>query len=555
MQATRFFALGGMQEIGKTTLVIEYDEEIVIIDAGIKFASSMELGVDGMIPDYSYLRKNQHKIKGLFITHGHEDHIGGIPYLLQFVDIPAIHAPKVAIEFIQERLKEFKIGKVVNFVEITAESVFTFENLSVDFWTSQHSIPDSFGIRVKTPNGNIFDTGDFRFDYTPIGNLTDFSKLEKMATEGIDILISDSTNAMSPDHSPTEQKIIADIEKYVSEAEGKIIFTTFASNLTRVKIIIDLAVKYKKKIIPFGRSMVRAVEIGQKLKYLTIPAGTLVDKRDINKFQDKELLILSTGSQGEEMAALAKMAEGKHPYIILKDKDIVIFSSSAIPGNKVKVELLVNALYKTGAETRENKIDGMLHTSGHAYKAEHNKIFSVTKPKYFIPYHGAYRQSAVHGYTAIESGFVNENNVIIIANGDVVELKNHEAKLTNEKIETGPIYIDSNMAVQGNSDVIKTRELLSINGFINVVVTVNRKTNEIVGRAKVISRGAIFVKESRDIMNEVQRLAHGGILYTIKNKPNWTKADIKENVKSRIEPFFYQKKRRNPLILTSIIEI
>lgn len=332
-------------------------------------------------------------------------------------------------------------------------------------------------------------------------------------------MISDSTNAMTPDESPTEQKIIADIEKCIVDAKGKVIFTTFASNVTRVKIIIELAIKHGRKVVAFGRSMIRAIDMALALKYIEVPSGVIIDKKEVGKYEDKELLILSTGSQGEELAALSKMAEGKHPHIMLKNNDVVVFSSSAIPGNKVKVELLINGLYKVGAEVKENKVDGMLHTSGHAYKGEHATIFGITKPKYFIPYHGAYRQSAVHTYSAILAGVKKENN-IIISNGQVVELKDHVATLTSEKIDVGPIYIDSNMAVQGNSEVIKERENLGVNGFVNVIVTIDKNKREIIGRTRVISRGAIYVKDSRDLMNEVQRLAHGGILHTIKNNKN-----------------------------------
>ncbi len=340
-----------------------------------------------------------------------------------------------------------------------------------------------------------------------------------MAEEGIDILISDSTNAMYPGFSPTEQKILTDIEKCIEEAKGKVVLTTFASNVTRIKVVVELAIKHNRKVVAFGRSMVKAIDMALALKYIEVPAGTFIDKKDIGKYPDKEILALTTGSQGEELAVLSKTAEGKHPQLTVKDKDVIIFSSSAIPGNKIKIELLVNDLYKTGAEVKEHKIDGMLHTSGHAYKDEHDTIFKITKPKYFIPYHGAYRQSAVHTYSAIQAGVKKENN-IIIGNGQVVELKDNVATLTNEIVDVGPIFIDSNMAVKGNTEIIKDRERLGINGFVNIIVTIDKNKKEIIGRTKVISRGAIYVKDSRELMNEVQRLAHGGILHTIKNNNN-----------------------------------
>ena len=550
---TKFFALGGMMEIGKTTLVVEHDDEIVIIDAGIKFTNSMETGVEGIIPDYSYLKENEKKIKGLFITHGHEDHIGGIPYLIQKVKIETIYAPKLAIAYLKYKLKDKRVTVPVKFVEIEKDSVFKFNHLSVDFWTSQHSIPDSFGIRVKTPNGNIFDTGDFRFDYTPIGNLTDFAKLEEMAEEGIDIMISDSTNSMSADHSPTEQKILGDIEKLVKEAEGKVIFTTFASNVNRVKVALDLAVKYKRKVIPFGRSMVNAIKITTELGTLEIPQGVIIDKRDISKYKDNELLIIATGSQGEELAALSRMSTGKHMQVKLRNKDVVIFSASPIPGNRMKIESLVNNLYKVGAEIKENNIDGMLHTSGHAYHGEHMEIFKRGKPKNFVPYHGAYRQSAVHGMTAVEGG-VKKENVFLIENGEILLLDKGKVTRSDETIDPGPIYIDGQNATADTAVAIGQRAKLGENGFINFVFVLDSKNNNIIGRSRMISRGALFINDSRDLMNEVQKLAHGAALYVIKNKKDWTKNDIKLAVKKRVEPFFYREKRRRPVLVVSLLE-
>lgn len=554
MKPTRFFALGGMQEIGKTTLVVEYDQEIVIIDAGIKFTNSIETGVDGIIPDYTYLANNEHKIKGLFITHGHEDHIGGIPYLITQVDIKRIYAPLFAIELIKERLRDKKIQTEVEFIEIKRDLVFKFENIAVDFWTSQHSIPDSFGIRVKTPNGSIMDTGDFRFDYTPIGNLTDFSKLEEWAKDGIDIFISDSTNSMSPDHSPSEANILVDIENIIKETKGKLLFSTFASNMNRVKAVIDMAQRNGRRVCAFGRSMIKVIDIAKKIKFIDVPESVFVDKREISNLEDKEVLILSTGSQGEELAALTQIAQGRQKWVQLTDQDVVILSSSAIPGNAMKIELLINQLYKAKADVKENKIDGMLHTSGHAYKDEHLKIFNIVKPKYFIPYHGAYRQSAVHGYTATQTG-MSKDNVFIIENGDVVELRNHVVTQTKEKIDHGPIYIDSKVASRATGEVIAIRETLGSNGFINIIVTIDKAKNEIVGRTKIISRGALYVKESADIISQIQKISHGTVLYIIKNNPKWTKKDIKDSIKSRVKPFFYKLKRRNPVIVVTIMEL
>lgn len=553
MLATKFFSLGGMQEIGKSMLVVEHDSEIAVIDCGIKFTNSIETGVQGIIPDYTYLKQNEKKIIGIFITHGHEDHMGGIPYLITQVNIKRVYAPPIAIALMKKRLESMKIKTETEFVEIDRNSLYKFKYLKVDVWTAQHSIPDAFGIRIKTPNGAIMSTGDYRFDYTPIGNFTDFSKLKKIGEEGLDILTSDSTNAMIPDHSPTEQKIINDLNENIANAKGKVIFTTFASNVNRVKVGIDLAVKNNRKVCVFGRSMINGMEIAKQFKFIDVPNDVFIDKKEITKLPDDKIFILSTGSQGEELAALWQMAIGKHQYVKLKNNDVVIFSSSPIPGNRMKIELLINQLYKIGAEARENRIDGLLHISGHAYHDENQKIMELTKPKFFVPAHGFYRQSAVHGYTALESG-VQKGHVILIENGEVIELRNHVAKKTDEKIPHGPIFIDSTIASGETMQTIMIREKLAQNGFVNIIAVVDRQKKEILGKTRVICRGSLYVQDSKDEINEIQRLAHGGILYMIKNNPLWKENEIEELLKSRIEPYFYKHKRRKPIITVSISE-
>ncbi|MBN4089303.1 ribonuclease J [Mycoplasma enhydrae] len=552
MKPTKIFGLGGMQEIGKSTLIIEYDKHIFIIDTGIKFCDTFVTGINGSIPDFSYLAENQDKIEGLFITHGHEDHIGGVPYLVQQVDIKRIYAPRIAIQYLKLKFADMKIKTNVEFIEIHKDLVVNFDDCSVDWWTAQHSIPDAFGVRVKTPNGSLMMTGDFRFDYTPIGNLTDFSKLKQMGDEGLDVLFSDSTNSMRPNHSPSESDILKDIKKYMLEAERKIIVTAFASNLTRIKAIIELGATLGKKVIPFGRSMVDNVDIGRRLGYINAPDEVFIDKKNMSKYNENELLILTTGSQGEEMAGLAKMSFGKHPNVTIKPKDTIIFSSSPIPGNRSKCELLVNRLYKLGAIIRENGVDGYLHTSGHAYKDEHLKIFELTRPKYFIPYHGEYRMSVVHGYTAIESG-LEPNNVIVANLGDVYYLQNHKISLAEEKVYFGPVFIDGNVLSKTNSQIMKERMELGQNGFINVIVAINKEKKIILGKPRIISRGAFFVKNSLHLVEEAKRLVHGAILYTIKNEKEWTIPQLKQLIIDRLDPFFYKNKRRNIVILPTIL--
>lgn len=551
MKPTKIIGLGGMQEIGKSTLIIEY-EQIFIIDTGIKFCDVFATGIGGAIPDYTYLKENQDRIAGLFITHGHEDHIGGVPYLVQQVDIKKIFAPRIAIQYLRLKFQDLKIKRKVEFIEISKDDVYTFGNCSVDFWTAQHSIPDAFGIRVNTPNGSLMMTGDFRFDYHPIGNFTDFARLEQIGKEGLDVLFSDSTNAMRPNHSPSESDILKDIEKHMRDAQRKIIITAFASNLTRIKAIIELAAKMKKKVVTFGRSMVDGVDIGRRLKYIDAKENTFIDKKQLNKYSENELVILTTGSQGEELAGLDKMSFGKHPQVTIKPNDMIIFSSSPIPGNRSKIELLVNRLYKLGAVIKENGVDGYLHTSGHAYKDEHTKLFSLTKPKYFMPYHGEYRMSVVHCQTAIEAGVKKENN--IVANlGDVYYLENHNIRLSDEKIVFGPVFIDGTILSKANSALIKQRMELGQNGFVHVIIAINKDKNLILGKPRIVSRGAFYVKNSLHLIEEAKRIVHGAILYTIKNSKDWTIPQLKQLIIDRLEPYFYKHKRRNVVIIPTIL--
>ncbi|MGL5205584.1 MAG: ribonuclease J [Metamycoplasmataceae bacterium] len=551
MQPTKFFGLGGMQEIGKSTLVVEHNDKIFIIDSGIKFGNGSTTGIKGIIPNYKYLKENEKKIKGLFLTHGHEDHMGGIPYLLQQINLEFIYAPKIAIKYLEAKISERKISTNVKFIEIEKDEEFVFDDVVVDFWTAQHSIPDAFGIRISTPNGSLMFTGDFRFDYTPIGNFTDFTKLEQMGKENLSVLFSDSTNAMRPFHSPSEKDILKDIRNYMEKAEKKIIITAFASNMTRISAIIEIAAELGKKVVSFGRSMVNGVNIGREIGYINVDPNVFIDKKNISKYDENEIVILTTGSQGEQLAALAKMSIGKHPQVHIKNGDLIIFSSSPIPGNRMKIELLINSLYKLGADIKENRIDGYLHTSGHAYREEHDKIFQLTKPDYFVPYHGEYRMSVVHGQTAVDNG-VKPENVFIAAQGEVYELINRKLTLSDERIDASPIYIDGDIASEKTSKIIKERELLGKSGFIHVVVTINRSKNEIIGRTKIISRGTLYVKTSLPIITESKRLVHGAILYKIKNHEGWTTQQLKKLIQERLQPYFYKVKRRKPIITSTI---
>ena len=553
MSRTKWFGLGGMQEIGKAGFLIEHEDEIVIIDNGVKFANSMDTGVQAIIPNYQYLIDNKEKIKGLFITHGHLDHMGAIAYLLQQVHIAKIYAPRIAILLIKNKCKEFKVGHDVEWIEIDRDLDIKTKFFQIDSWTTQHSVPDAYGIRVKTPNGSIFYTGDYRFDYTPLGNKTDFDKLKQMGDEGMTVLLSDSTNAFSQNHSPTDANLMKDIEKFSSQAKGKVILTTFGSQLVRIQAMVEMAQRLGRKVFLVGRSMIDNTAFAKELGYIDAPDDIFIDKRNVSKIADDKLLIITTGSQGEEMAGLNRMASGKHMQIKLKKGDLIIFSSSPIPGNRMKIELLINQLYKSGADIKENGIDGMLHVSGHAYKDEHIKTFELARPKYFVPFHGSYRMSAVHNVTAIQTG-VKKENVHIPTFGEVMYLDKGELIISDEWVDVGPVYVDSNKVSTTNGPVIQKRKDLGENGFVNVSVMIDRSKSNIVGRTRILARGVLFSKTNQEFLNEVQRMAHGSILHIIKNNKNWKKADIKTLLEKRIVPYFNKMKRRRPIIVTSIIE-
>ncbi len=550
-KGTRFFGLGGFQEIGKSTAVIEHDDQIFIVDAGIQFANGSLTGVKGIIPDYQYLIDNEDKIQGLFLTHGHEDHMGGIAYLIQNCNIKKIIAPSVGISYIKFKLDERKIKTNIEWIEIDKNLELTFGDMKVDFWSAQHSIPDAFGIRFSNRNGSMFFTGDFRIDYTPIGSYPDFTKLEKIGQEDLTVLFSDSTNAMRPYHSPSEKDILKAIREYMEQAPKKIIITAFASNMSRISAIIKIAQEMNKKVVAFGRSMVNGINIARQLGYIDVDDSIFIDKKHVSKYDDNELLILTTGSQGEALAGLAKMAEGKHPQITIKHNDLIIFSSSPIPGNRIKIELLINDLYKLGANIKENRIDGYLHTSGHAYQEEHKKIFELTKPTYFFPYHGEFRMSVVHGLTAEKAG-VDPNNVIIASHGEVYEMIDRKIFKTDEKIVSNPIYIDGEIASAKNTKLINEREQLGENGFVYISLLIDKEKADIVGRTKIITRGTLYVKSSTDIISDIRRIVHGLVLFTIKNSDDWTSSKLKKHIQERVKSYFYKTKRRSPYVCISI---
>lgn len=547
---TKVFALGGLEEIGKNTYVVEYGNEIIIIDAGVKFPDASLLGVSAVIPDYSYLKENQHKIKALFITHGHEDHIGGIQYLVKDIHIPVIYAPELGAALIRDRLKEAKLQDKTVVKDYKADDRWRSSNLRVSFVALNHSIPDAFGILVETPNGNIFSTGDYKFDWTPLGHYTEISKLAKIGDAGVELLLADSTNAEVEGYTSGEKGIINNIDKLFLKAPGRIFITTFASNVHRIQYIIEAAHKNGRKIVILGRSIERIIKIIRQMGHLKISEKEFIKPIDIQKYQPNEILVLTTGSQGEPMAALSRIANNKHLQINIQPSDTVIFSSSAIPGNKADVENLVNRLTRIGAKVIENSPSNRIHTSGHASQEEQKLLFTLLRPNYFMPMHGEFRMLKKHIETG-ESVNLEKGHGFLLANGDQLELLSGKATV-GKRVEAEAVYIDGKDATAQASNVIRERDILSRDGLMAVVVSIDSQTNKLLSPPKIISRGSFYVRESANIIAESINIVTNTVL-EILNSPKPTFGAIKQGIKSSLSPYIFNTKRRNPLIIPVIL--
>lgn len=547
----KIIPLGGLGEIGKNLTVIEYKDEIIVIDCGLKFPDEEMLGIDIVIPDITYLKKNIDKIKGIFLTHGHEDHIGALPYVLKEINVP-VYGTKLTLGIVESKLREHNLNNVVKLKCVKAGDVIKLDSMSVEFIRTSHSIADSTALAIHTPVGIIFHTGDFKVDYTPIdGSVIDFARLAELGKKGVLLMLADSTNVERPGYTMSERTVGKTFQKFFSRAKSRIIVATFASNIHRIQQVITAAEKYDRKVAISGRSMENIMEVATNLGYIDIKKNTLINIDNINRYPGNRIVIITTGSQGEPMSALSRMAASEHKKVNIIPGDTIIISASPIPGNEKLIAGVINQLFKKGADVIYQAMADV-HVSGHACQEELKLIHTIVKPKFFMPVHGEYRHLKQHADLAMNLGMPS-NNVVIADNGDVIEVSRDSIR-KNGTVVSGQIFVDGLGVGDVGNIVLRDRRHLSQDGILTVVIIIEKQTGTVIAGPDIISRGFVYVRESEDLMEEAKELVRG-VLNECEEKHITEWASIKSNVKEVLRSFLYEKTKRKPMILPIIMEI
>ncbi|MFY9175370.1 MAG: ribonuclease J [Peptococcia bacterium] len=542
--------LGGLGEVGKNMLALRYEDEIIVIDAGLMFPEEELLGIDIVIPDFTYLVENQALIRGIFLTHGHEDHIGALPYVLKEINVP-VYGTKLTLGLLASKLKENNVTNI-KLNTIRPRDIIKLGCFKVEVFRVSHSIPDAVGFGIHTPVGIVLHTGDFKIDQTPVdGGVTDFAKISELGQKGVLVMLSDSTNVERSGFTPSERMVGRTFEEAFSADRERIIVATFASNIHRIQQIIDAAAKYDRKVAIVGRSMLNVTSICQEIGYLKIPKGVLIDIDDISRYPMNKIVIVTTGSQGEPMSALTRMAMSDHRKVQIVPGDTVIISATPIPGNEKLVAKTINQLYRLGADVIYGSGSG-IHVSGHASQEELKMMLNLVKPKYFVPVHGEYRHLVIHANLAEDMGIPKEN-IFIGENGQIIEFSKQKADF-GSRVTAGRVLIDGLGIGDVGNIVLRDRKQLSQDGILIVVMTINKEANLLVSGPDIVTRGFVYVRESEELI-EVARENVKQVLEKCLEKKNTDWATIKSLVRDNLSRYLYDRTGRRPMIMPIIMEV
>jgi ribonuclease J len=547
----RVIPLGGLGEIGKNMMVLEYENDIIIIDAGLMFPEEEMLGIDLVIPDLTYVVERKDRVRGIIITHGHEDHIGALPYILPQLDNVPVYATNLTNGLIRVKLKERKTRAGVNLKVLNYGKEVVLGRFRVELFPVCHSIPDAAGIIIRTPEGVIIHSGDFKIDHTPVtGKPTDLSRLAQLGAQGVLLLLSDSTYAELPGYTPSEKIVGESLENVIAKAPGRVIVTTFSSLISRVQQVIDAAVKHGRRVFVVGRSMTDTVNISLELGYLKAPNGILGRIDEVKGLPAEKIVLVTTGSQGEPTSALVRMANRDHRHVHIQRGDTIVLSATPVPGNESLVNRTVDSLFKQGAQVMYDKI-GNVHVHGHGSQEELKLILSLVKPRFFAPIHGEYRHLSLHARLA-ESVGIPRSNIFVLEDGDVLELT-HDSARVNGKVGTGNVYVDGLSVGDIGGVVLRTRRMLSRDGIVVVIIAVNRQTGKLVGRPDIVTRGFIDTREFGDMMEESRELLASTLDHSGGRVVEWSV--INNKVRDTLEKFYYDRTKRRPMILPFMVKV